>query len=123
MTHDQTPDYDALAARLDRLRPIPDDVLAAVVLRGGRCFWQLWPGQDPDWDGCAPGDRELAARLCTGCPVIDLCLEWDLRTAGTHTLGVWGALAEDDRRGLHPIWRRHRQQHNPAAQEDGGRKS
>ncbi|MGH3916377.1 MAG: WhiB family transcriptional regulator [Pseudonocardiaceae bacterium] len=117
MTPDDPPDYDATAVRLDRWRPVPDGALAAVVLRGGRCFWELWPDTEPDWDDCAPSDQELAARLCAGCPVIDPCLEWDLRTAGTQAFGVWGALAEDDRRALHPIWQRHRQQHNPTEQD------
>jgi WhiB family redox-sensing transcriptional regulator len=119
VTRDDTPDYDVIAARLDRWRPIPDDVLTAVVLRGGRCFGRLWPVDEPDWDGCAAHDRELAARLCAECPVIDPCLELDLRTAGTHTVGVWAALPEDDRRALHPVWQRHRQ-HNHPEQREGG---
>ncbi|MGH3834338.1 MAG: WhiB family transcriptional regulator [Pseudonocardiaceae bacterium] len=110
VNHDDTPDYDAIAARLDRWRQVPTDVLTAVVVRGGLCFWRLWPSEEPDWDDCAPSDRSLAARLCAGCPVIDQCQELDLRTAGTDTTGVWGAMAEDDRRALHPIWQRHRQE-------------
>lgn len=33
------------------------------------------------------------------------CLEFELRTAGAHTVGVWGGLREDDRRALHVVWR------------------
>ncbi|MGH3797343.1 MAG: WhiB family transcriptional regulator [Pseudonocardiaceae bacterium] len=119
MSPDQAPDYDAVAARLDWLRHVPDDVLSVLVLRGGLCFWQLWPREEPDWDDAAPSDRDLAARLCAGCPVIDQCLELDLRTDGADTTGVWGALAEDDRRALHPIWQRHRPQQTSLDQEGG----
>lgn len=49
--------------------------------------------------------------LCAGCPVIDQCLELDLRTAVARTTSVWAP--EDDRRALHQIWRRRRQQHWP----------
>lgn len=119
MNPDHTPDYAAIAARLDRLRHVPDDVLTAVVLGGGLCFRCLWPPQEPDWDDAAPSDRELAARLCAGCPVIDPCLELDLRTDGTGSAGVWGALPEDDRRALHPIWRQHRQQETSREQKGG----
>ena len=111
VNHDDTPDYEAMAARLDRLRQVPTDVLTTVVVRG-LCFWRLWPAEEPDWDDCAPSDRELAARLCAGCPVIDECRELDLRTAGADTTGVWGALAADDRLALHSTWqRRHPHQH------------
>ncbi|MGH8881915.1 MAG: WhiB family transcriptional regulator, partial [Stackebrandtia sp.] len=109
MNHDETPDYEAIATQLDWWRQFPTDVLTTVVVRRGLCFWHLWPAEEPDWDDCAPSDRELAARLCAECPVIDQCLELDLRTAGVDTTGVWGAMAEDDRRALHPIWQRRRQ--------------
>lgn len=115
MKADNTPDYDALAAELDRWQPVPTEVLRDVVLRQGLCFWGLWPAQEPDWTT----DRELAARLCAGCPVIDACLELELRTAGAHTTGVWGALGEDDRRALHRAWQRHRQ-HQPTSDDQEG---
>lgn len=115
VNHDDTPDYDAMAAQLDHWRQVPADVLAHVVMDQGLCWWGLWPAQEPDWDD----DRDLAARLCAGCPVIDQCLELELRTAGTDTTGVWGGLAEDDRRALHPIWRRRRHQQDVADQEGG----
>jgi WhiB family transcriptional regulator, redox-sensing transcriptional regulator len=116
---DDTPEYAAMAARLDRLQQVPTDVLNAVVVRRGLCLWGLWPTVEPDWEGCAPSDRALAERLCEGCPVIDQCLELELRTAGASTTGVWGALPEDDRRVLHPIWQRHRQHHDHNDQEGG----
>jgi WhiB family redox-sensing transcriptional regulator len=116
---DDTPEYAAMAARLDRLQQVPTDVLNAVVVRRGLCLWGLWPTVEPDWEGCAPSDRALAERLCEGCPVIDQCLELELRTAGASTTGVWGALPEDDRRVLHPIWQRHRQHQDHNDQEGG----
>lgn len=119
MTPAQTPDYDSMAVRLGWLRHVPDDVLTVTVLRDGQCFWHLWPSDEPDWDDCAPSDRALAARLCAGCPVIDQCLELDLRTDGADTTGVWGALPEDDRCALHPIWLRHRQQQTRTEQKGG----
>jgi WhiB family transcriptional regulator, redox-sensing transcriptional regulator len=119
VVNDDTPEYVAMAARLDRLQQVPTDVLNAVVVRRGLCLWGLWPTVEPDWEGCAPSDRALAERLCEGCPVIDQCLELELRTAGASTTGVWGALPEDDRRVLHPIWQRHRQHQDHNDQEGG----
>ncbi len=122
VTRDEdTPDYEALAARLDRWRQVPTDVLTTVVVRRGLCLWGLWPAEEPDWDDCAPSDRDLAARLCAGCPVIDQCQELELRTAGASTTGVWGALPEDDRRALHRVWRHRRQQQHATDQEGGPR--
>jgi WhiB family redox-sensing transcriptional regulator len=42
--------------------------------------------------------------MCGGCPVRDACLELELRTAGRHTVGVWGGLTDDDRRALYTHW-------------------
>jgi WhiB family redox-sensing transcriptional regulator len=109
VNHDDTPDYEAMAAGVDRWQQVPTDVLTTLVMRRGLCLWGLWPAQEPDWDDCAPSDRELADRLCAGCPVIDQCREMDLRLAGACTTGVWGALAEDDRRALYRVWQRRRQ--------------
>jgi WhiB family redox-sensing transcriptional regulator len=116
---DDTSDYEANAARLDRWRHVPTEVLHTVVVRRGLCLWGLWPEQEPDWDDCAPSDRELATRLCAGCPVIDQCLEVELRNAGMSTTGVWGATCQDDRRALYPIWRQRRHQQHPRDQEGG----
>ncbi len=119
MTYDDNPQYTAMAARLDRLQQVPTEVLNTVVVRRGLCLWGLWPEQEPDWEDCAPSDRALAERLCEGCPVIDQCLELELRTAGASTTGVWGALPEDDRRALHRVWHQ-RRQHQGQSDQDGG---
>ncbi|WAL63760.1 WhiB family transcriptional regulator [Amycolatopsis cynarae] len=92
-------DYAEIAKRLDRLAPVPDDVLAELVSRDGLCFWAFDREDMP-----ALPDRALAAWTCAGCPVIDQCLELELRTGGADTLGVWGALAETDRQSVHRIW-------------------
>jgi len=107
-----TPDYVGMVARLDRFQDVPITVLNTRVVLGGLCLLELWPPVEPDWDDCAPSDRALAQRLCEGCPVIDQCLELELRTAGASTTGVWGALCEDDRRVLHRVWQERRQQHH-----------
>ncbi len=101
MNDDRDPLLDEVAKRLDRLRDVPNDVLADLVMREGLCPWFVRPGDLEQWDDAPPTDRELAARLCAGCPVIDECLEVDLRIEGQGTTGVWGALPEDDRRELH----------------------
>lgn len=92
-----------VAWRLDRLRWTPRGALAAVVRRDGFCMWD-WPGDEPAWQDERLSDRELAAELCSGCPVQDECLELELRTAGAGTVGVWGGLSQDDRRDLYPLW-------------------
>lgn len=101
MTADE---FAEMAAGLDRLLVVPDEVLSDVVSRDGLCLWAF------DRNGFPEGetDRETAARLCAGCPVIDECLELDLRTAGANTVGVWGALPDTERRALFPVWLRRR---------------
>ncbi|OZM82793.1 WhiB family transcriptional regulator [Pseudonocardia sp. MH-G8] len=97
-THEQT------AAELDALARVPGEVLSQLVATHGLCLWEITYGDPPDWTGEGPPDRELAARLCAGCPVRRECLEFELRTAGAQTVGVWGGLSEDDRRALHAVW-------------------
>ncbi|RSM64101.1 WhiB family transcriptional regulator [Kibdelosporangium aridum] len=94
-----------IAWRLDRLRWIPDEALTHIVLEQGECVSAYTNGEAPTLTGRDATDRELAAQLCATCPVQDECLELELRTAGERTFGVWGALAEDDRRALYPHWR------------------
>ncbi|WP_020659329.1 WhiB family transcriptional regulator [Amycolatopsis benzoatilytica] len=86
-----------VAWRLDRLRWVPTDVLTKIVTSDGACMIPAESGP-PD----ANDDREFAKLLCGGCPVQDECLELELRTAGVDTVGVWGAMTDDDRRALYP---------------------
>ncbi|MCO1577697.1 WhiB family transcriptional regulator [Crossiella sp. SN42] len=108
-----------MAAELDRYATVPDDVLLDVVTRDGACMWLYTNEKEPDWAGNDLTDRELAARICAGCPVRRECLELELRTAGPATAGVWGALSDEDRRALHPVWAARRR--DAQSDVDGGR--
>jgi len=95
----------ARIARLRRLRYVSDGVLAEIVAAEGLPVRQ----PDPAGEGGAAAplggtDRELAARLCAGCPVHDECLELDLRWMADQTVGVFAGLTQDDRRLLHAVW-------------------
>jgi WhiB family redox-sensing transcriptional regulator len=100
--------FEEMCAELDELAAVPTDVLAAWVTDRGRCLWESTFGDPPEWTGEDEPDRELATRLCAGCPVRAECLELELRVGGAETVGVWGALHEDDRRALHAVWSRRR---------------
>lgn len=92
-----------IAWRLDRLRWVPRAVLAEIVWRDGTCMW-VFTDDEPSWLNEHLTDRQLAAWLCAGCPVQEECLELELRTNGGRTVGVWGALSEDDRRAVYLHW-------------------
>ncbi|UJW35670.1 WhiB family transcriptional regulator [Saccharothrix sp. AJ9571] len=102
-------DYTEMAAQLDRYADVPDRVLAGLVVRDGLCFWAFDRAEMPALTGADSPDRELAAGMCAGCPVIAECRELDLRVAGPDTVGVWGALPDTDRRALYPVWLRRRE--------------
>lgn len=104
-------DYAAIAGHLDRFRDVPDEVLWTVVTRDGLCFRAYDRNEMPPLIGIDEPDRALAERLCAGCPVMDECLEFELRMGGEDTVGVWGAMAEQHRRVLHPVWRAQRSGH------------
>ena len=95
-----------IARRLARLRSVPTSVLAEIVPDRSACTEVSADDGPPRWLQEAGSDRELAARLCQGCPVQQECLELELRMFGDQTVGVWGALGEDDRRALVSYWRR-----------------
>jgi len=94
----------AIAARLDRWRWVPRDVLVELVTRDGLCLWAYDRDELLAQAGDDTTDRELAARMCAGCPVQDACLELELREGGRATVGIWGAMTEDERRALYPLW-------------------
>ena len=90
VTSDEYSRFVGIAWRLDRLRWVPVDVLADIVMKDGSCVWAFTDGDPPELTGHDGIDRELATRLCAGCPVQDECLELELRMAGEQTTGVWG---------------------------------
>lgn len=101
---------EELAAELDELAAVPTEVLADWVTARGRCLWETTFGEPPEWTGEQEPDRELAHRMCAGCPVRSECLEFEVRIAGDQTLGVWGGLNADDRLALHKMWRSRRRE-------------
>lgn len=112
---------DERVLKLAKLRHVPDDVLAELVSMYGSCFWQFDDEEMPDLSGESDADRQLAAYLCRDCPVQDVCLELELRSAGEETVGVWGALSEQDRRALYPLWRWHRENNASGEGDESGR--
>ncbi len=100
--------FKGVSARLDHLERVPTEALFDLVTRNGLCFWAFDRTDMPELSGEDTPDRELAGRMCAGCPVIDECLELELRTHRQDTIGVWGALPDTDRRALHPVWERRR---------------
>lgn len=93
-----------LAWQLDRLRWVPTPTLDRIVRRDGLCFWRSGEAEPPEPSGLELPDRELASAFCAGCPVLNECLELELRSGGEQTLGIWGGMCEDDRRELHRFW-------------------
>jgi hypothetical protein len=61
--------FEEMCTELDDLAAVPTDVLAAWVTDRGRCLWESTFGDPPDWTGEDEPDRELATRMCAGCPV------------------------------------------------------
>lgn len=113
--------FTQMAADLDRLESVPDDVLFEVVTRDGTCMVLFRLELEPEWSGDDLTDRETAAQICAGCPVRRECLELELRTSGEAALGVWGALPAEDVRALYPVWRsRRRRRGGQLGGEPGG---
>jgi WhiB family redox-sensing transcriptional regulator len=101
--------FEEVTARLDDLEAVPTHTLFDLVTCEGVCMWIGLSTEEPTWTGDKATDRELAANICAGCPVADECLELEFRSTGLTTLGVWGALAEDDRRATYLAWLQRRE--------------
>jgi WhiB family redox-sensing transcriptional regulator len=101
--------FEEVTARLDHSKDVPSGTLFDLVTREGACMWIDLGAEEPTRSGAKATDRELAATICAGCPVADECLELEFRTTGLTTLGVWGALAEDDRRATYLAWSQRRE--------------
>jgi WhiB family transcriptional regulator, redox-sensing transcriptional regulator len=111
---------ERVAADLDELAAVPDEVLADAVASRCRCLLEITDGDPSIGTESDTPDRDLAARLCEGCPGRRECLEFELRTAGDQSVGVWGGLSEDDRRAVHAVWRaRGSGRRDPGAHKDG----
>jgi WhiB family transcriptional regulator, redox-sensing transcriptional regulator len=107
------------AQRLSRLHSTSSRALANAVTDNGACMTVTAADNPPRGLFNAETDRQLAARLCEGCPVQYQCLELELRLSGAQTVGVWGALNEDDRRALFPYWQPARNS-GPSTTTNGG---
>jgi hypothetical protein len=70
VNHDDAPDYEAMAAGLDRWRQVPTEVLRDVVMRRGLCLWGLWPPAEPDWDECAGSDVRSTQGALPALPLV-----------------------------------------------------
>src|SRR5690606_22066563 len=115
--------FEMLAAELDRYASVPDGVLLDVVTRDGTCTVLYQLDLEPEWTGDELSDREVAARICAGCPVRRECLELELRTTGDATMGVWGALPAEDVRAVYPVWLARRRWHGGhVGEQDGGQR-
>ncbi|WP_431983904.1 WhiB family transcriptional regulator [Streptomyces qinglanensis] len=55
---------------------------------------------------------EEAKTVCYRCPVMEKCLEWALET--NQDSGVWGGMAEDERRALKRRAARRRARNRPS---------
>lgn len=108
-----------IAELLGRLSWMPRDLLADIVRRYGLYVWLRLEDEQPDPTGDEEIDRERAARLCATCPVQAECLELELRLHGAQTVGVWGALSQQDRRALYPLWREHGGGEEPDEHSEG----
>lgn len=86
-----------------RIEAVCRSVLVEIVQHDGMCM-RVVTDDEPAWRDEAMTDHELAALLCADCTVQDECLELEFRTAGATTVGVWGALPEEERRVLYLHW-------------------
>jgi WhiB family redox-sensing transcriptional regulator len=90
-----------IVERLEWSRTVTDDELGSAVVRRGACL----EGADaPGWLFDADTPRGGAAGYCAVCSVRDECLELELRVLGGQVCGMGGALGEDGRRALYPVW-------------------
>ncbi|WP_147454995.1 hypothetical protein [Saccharothrix australiensis] len=90
--------FELMAADLDRLALVPDDIVQEIVIRGAGCLWLYGPVLDTDHsqgESVPPGSR---------CQVWRACLELELRTPGPYSGGVCSGLSDEEFRELHRVW-------------------
>ena len=95
---------DAITEQLLPLRPAPNDVLGEIVIQAGSCLDETTDPARPGWLFDDTTEPDTAAQMCADCPVRYACLELELRLFGAAKPGMGGALGEDGRRALHPVW-------------------
>jgi len=90
--------FEVIAADLDRLAKVPDDVLLEIVVRRAECVWLYGPEFEPvrQEGGSVPS--------AVGCPVWRACLELELRTPGPYSGGVCSGLSDEEFSALHRVW-------------------
>ena len=98
----------AIAERLEQWRSVADEVLGVLIVGAGSCLDETVDPERPGWLFDLTTDPGSTAQICAACPVRDACLELELRLLGAQKHGMWGALGEDGRRALHPVWAQRR---------------
>ncbi|MBB5955881.1 WhiB family redox-sensing transcriptional regulator [Saccharothrix tamanrassetensis] len=90
--------YEEIAADLDRLAAVPDDVVLEIVIRAAECVWLYGPDAEPVARG------GLSVPSAVGCPVWRACLELELRTPEPYSGGVCSGLSDEEFQALHRVW-------------------
>lgn len=59
----------------------------------------FFPSRDDDGNIVGEYNPVVAKRICTGCPVRDMCLEYAL--SNNEQWGIWGATSYTERKEIH----------------------
>lgn len=93
----------------------PSDFLADTVSAQGlcqraepECRGGWWPGEGGPNHGDITCERELAERLCGGCPARLACLALSYGQTEHGRWGIWGGVAARDRHELRKLWKQAR---------------
>jgi WhiB family redox-sensing transcriptional regulator len=110
--------YEVAVGELGVLADVRTSGLEKAVAGAAMCAgadterWFPAVSDGQSWDDPSHfAERELAARLCSGCPVLAECLELSFRLGPQGTQGVWGGLGTRDRSRLRVVWLRLRAAH------------
>jgi WhiB family redox-sensing transcriptional regulator len=108
--------YEVAVGEVGALAEVRTAVLEKAVAGGAMCAGadtERWfPPVSDGWswgDSAHAAERQLAAGLCSGCPVISECLalSFALGSRGRGAAaGVWGGLGTRDRARLRVVWLR-----------------
>lgn len=94
-------DFEVIAADLDRMAHVPDEVLWEIVRKDAECLLVYSEESDATpprvgTGGMPPSD--------IGCPVWRACLELELRGPGPYTGGLCSSLSDEDFVALQQVW-------------------